>query len=433
MVQSGGKCLLISTHHLPLVGGALTVYDALARYGVGRIEILTASHDYHSGEEVAGWREFDAHAGYIIHRLSALRVGKGISPRSNPLQWLKLSLTSRLVRKRVLRAVRTLLSDGGYSCLCIGDMGFLGWIANHKKILGGIRIVQYVHGEEVSQQAHSARAEKARRAILDKVDGIITVSRFTADILIEKGVAPDKILVSHNGVDLNRFTGVLPPNARSDLDLPLGPLVFSLGRLVARKGFDTLIEAWPFVLEKIPNASLIIGGIGMEEQALKGQVQALNLQRNITFLGAVSEECLARYYGAADVFALPNRTMPDGETEGFGLVFLEAAAMATPSVGGRAGGAVEAIVNGETGFLVTPTSPKEIAEAICRLLQDDGLRSQMGQAARLHAEQNGWHEKVQAFLAFTADAQALTGLKSDTLVQGDRPDLGVKSQNEKTL
>ena len=115
-------------------------------------------------------------------------------------------------------------------------------------------------------------------------------------------------------------------------------------------------------------------------------------------LGWMSANQLKAAYQRADVFAMPNRTMPDGDTEGFGLVFLEAAAQGTPSVGGRAGGAIDAIIEGETGLLVDGYKPDEIAAAINKILGNDTLRGELSRKALAHARTQDWQSKADEFL-----------------------------------
>jgi len=395
-----GKCLLVSTHHRPLIGGALTVYDALARYSEGQIEILTASHDYVTGKEISGWQSFDKTAGYQIHRMQALRINGGVSLKKQPLRWLKLQLEAYRNREKVLKKVKSLLLTGQYTSLCVGDLGFLGWLTAYKQELNNVKVVLFIHGEEVSQAAHSRRAESDRVAALKLADKIISVSQFTSGILQEKyAISEDKIVVSSNGVDLNVFSGDVDEKVCKRLNFPKTPIVFSCGRLVERKGFDKLIESWPIVLEKVPDATLLIGGVGDFSKWLITRTQELGVEQSVKFIGCVPDTELASIYGLSDVFVMPNRTMKNGDTEGFGLVFLEAAAMGTPSIAGRAGGAVEAVIDGETGLLVDSKSPLDIANNIIKILENKDLRKGLGRKALVYAKRQGWDKKVHTFLS----------------------------------
>ena len=133
-------------------------------------------------------------------------------------------------------------------------------------------------------------------------------------------------------------------------------------------------------------AELLIAGGGPLEETIKVAIQASPAQQSIRFLGLLADEDIASLLDAATLFAMPNKTMADGDTEGFGLVFLEAGLKGLPSVGGRAGGAPDAISDGETGLLVDAGEPKDIARAICKLLTDGKRRIRMGQAALARAQ-----------------------------------------------
>ena len=398
--QKQKKCLIVTTHYRPLIGGALTVYDALAVHGQGAISILTASTDYTTGAEVPGWQEFDAKCGYEISRVTEMRQGylaKGTRIWGRLLNRIKAAS----LRRKILAATRSNIEENAIDVVCIGAQDALGWLVKPLKIHEKCKVIVYVHGEEVSQAAHSGAAEQTRREVLNRADGLIAVSSFTADLLHKKyGVPKARITLQNNGVDLDKYSGNLAVDARQKNALPEGPFVFACGRLVDRKGFDKLVEAWPSVVAAIPGIKLLIGGKGPLGAALKEHITDLGIQDNVQMLGWMNEDVMAAAYGLAAVFAMPNRTMPDGDTEGFGLVFLEAAAMGTPSVGGRAGGAVDAIIDGKTGILVDGCKTSEISDALIRVLTDDLLLKTLASQAQGHARSQGWKTKTQEFLAY---------------------------------
>jgi phosphatidylinositol alpha-1,6-mannosyltransferase len=117
-------------------------------------------------------------------------------------------------------------------------------------------------------------------------------------------------------------------------------------------------------------------------------MKKLHLQDNVVFTGYVSEDEKAFYYNAADVFVMPNRELENGDVEGFGIVFLEANIYGKPVIGGRSGGAVDAIVDGKTGLLVNPIDIEEIASAIIRFLSNEGYAKQLGFQGRKRVERD---------------------------------------------
>jgi len=394
------NCLIVTTHYRPLIGGALTVYDALASRAQGAVSILTASTDYITGAEARDWQGFDAGCGYKITRVTEMR--QGYLPKGTSI-WGRITnrMKARGLQQKILAATRKCIEENAIDVVCIGAQDALGWLVKPLKKQTKCKVIIYVHGEEVSQAAHSARAERARQGVLNSADGLIAVSSFTADLLHQKyGVPKARIALQNNGVDLTKYNGELEVEARQKNKLPEGPFVFACGRLVERKGFDQLLEAWPKVVTAVPEVTLVIGGRGPLEAALKKRIAELNIGASTQMPGWMSETSLAAAYGLADIFTMPNRTLPDGDTEGFGLVFLEAAAMGTPSVGGRAGGAVDAIIDGKTGILVDGNDENEISSALIRLLSQDQLRNDMAAQAQAHARSQGWQSKTEEFLAY---------------------------------
>jgi phosphatidylinositol alpha-1,6-mannosyltransferase len=175
--------------------------------------------------------------------------------------------------------------------------------------------------------------------------------------------------------------------ARKQLGLPReGPLVVSLSRLVPRKGMDVLIEAADRLSPSFPDLVVAIGGEGRELPRLRHQ--AADGASSVTLLGRVSDEDRALLLGAADVFVMACRNRWLGlEQEGFGIVFLEAAAAGVPQIAGDSGGAAEAVVDGVTGLVVAlPGDPGSVAEALRALLVDPTLRKRMGAAGRKRAQ-----------------------------------------------
>ncbi|UTW57108.1 glycosyltransferase family 4 protein [Kordiimonas sp. SCSIO 12603] len=389
---------MVTTHYKPLIGGALTVYDALASHAGEAIEVLTAHTDYVDGSEVEGWQEFDEAASYKIHRIKELRPIRDREPslRNRVLGKVSAWQLNRIVLEKTLE----LIDEGGFDTLCIGALDTLGWLGSAVKKQRNIKVTLFIHGEEVSQEAYSARAMERRFASLASVDRIFAVSSFTVGILKARyGISEESIRLQSNGVDLDLFDGTDMSNVRATHKLTDTPLVFACGWLVARKGFDRLIETWPAVLEKVPGAQLKIAGGGPLEEKLSSQIKTLGLDSSVELLGWVNTDNLKKWYGMADIFIMPNRTMPDGDTEGFGLVFLEAAAMRTPSIGGNAGGVVDVIIHEQTGLLIDAEDPVNISEALIQLLTNEEYREKLTIQAYEHAQTQGWQQKTNDFIA----------------------------------
>ena len=180
--------------------------------------------------------------------------------------------------------------------------------------------------------------------------------------------------------------------ARYGLD-PDRLLVLGLSRLVPRKGFDVVIDA----VRALPGVQLAIAGAGRDRARLERRARH---DPRVHFLGRVPDADLPALYGCADVFAMCCRDRWFGlEAEGFGIVFLEAAACGVPSVAGRSGGAHEAVADGDTGTVVDPRAKGAVAAALAALCGDAELRHRMGKAARERAVAEFEHGHLAARLA----------------------------------
>jgi phosphatidylinositol alpha-1,6-mannosyltransferase len=195
--------------------------------------------------------------------------------------------------------------------------------------------------------------------------------------------------------------------ARVRLGLPAaGPLVVSISRLVPRKGMDVLIEAANRLAPSFPDLTVAIAGDGRDMPRLTEQ--AASSVASVRLLGRVSDEDRAALLGSADVFVMACRNRWLGlEQEGFGIVFLEAAAAGVPQVAGRSGGAAEAVVDGVTGLVVDkPGDPGCVAEALRTLLADPKLRKRMGAAGRARAQGSFDYDALASRLASTLEEVA---------------------------
>jgi phosphatidylinositol alpha-1,6-mannosyltransferase len=159
--------------------------------------------------------------------------------------------------------------------------------------------------------------------------------------------------------------------------------LLSVGRLVRRKGHLSVLQALPQVLREIPDLEYAIAGAGPMEGELKAATARLGLQDKVRFLGVVDPLDLPREFARSDCFVLPNADDPvTGDTEGFGIVFIEASAHGLPVIGGRTGGTEAAILDGETGLRVEGSDPRAVASAILRILKDPALAQRYGKQGR---------------------------------------------------
>jgi phosphatidylinositol alpha-1,6-mannosyltransferase len=197
------------------------------------------------------------------------------------------------------------------------------------------------------------------------------------------------VSVLYPGADIDVFRPDLPTDdLRERYGIGERPLVVCVSRLVARKGQDVLIRGMEDVRRRMPDATLLIVGGGPYEDELRALADHAPAG-SVIFAGQVSEEDLPRHYAVGDVFAMPCRTRLGGlEVEGWGNVFIEAAACARPVVVGDSGGAREALVDGETGLLVDGADVAAVADAVATLLGDPVRARRMGEAGRARVERS---------------------------------------------
>ena len=253
----------------------------------------------------------------------------------------------------------------------------------------GIPHVVATHGFEY-WTALTPVASAVLSSATSRADHVLAISRFTAGAI--RQAVPSRVPLSllPPGVDAERFHPDLPTSDRIRAKHRLGerPLVVCVSRLVPRKGQDVLIKAMPAIMRRVPDAHLLVVGDGPDRARL--QALAADAPRgSVTFTGQVPDDELPAYHAAADVFAMPCRSRKAGlEVEGFGIVFLEAAACGKPTVAGDSGGAAEAVVDGETGLVVDGKHPGAVAEAVSALLADPVRAEVMGKAGRARVERS---------------------------------------------
>jgi len=202
-----------------------------------------------------------------------------------------------------------------------------------------------------------------------------------------------------NGVDTGTF---FPRPKRPDLLARYrldGAFVFvSVCRLLEKKGVDNALRAFATIAHRLPGARFLVVGAGPFRGALEAIVEEHGMTERVAFAGEVADEDLADHYCLGDVFVMPNHALPNGDTEGFGLVFLEANACGIPVLAGRDGGSTDAVQDGVNGLVVDGASVPQIAAAMLRLAEDPGLRTRLREGADSAAAAATWSVRVRAFL-----------------------------------
>jgi phosphatidyl-myo-inositol dimannoside synthase len=271
----------------------------------------------------------------------------------------------------------------------------------------GIPYIAAAHGFEYWLSLAPGTHGLMRHATSRASRVVVMCSAFIARVV--RTAVPDAVPVSvlYPGADAETFRPDLPvEDLRSRLGVHRRPLVVCVSRLVARKGQDVLIRAMPQIRARVPEAALLIVGDGPYREKLDGLATA-SAAGSVIFAGQVSEEELPLFYAVGNVFAMPCRTRLGGlEVEGWGNVFIEAAACGRPVVVGDSGGARESLVDGETGLLVDGTNVARVADAVASLLEDPARARVMGSAGRERVERaHTWPRIAQKLAGWLREAR----------------------------
>jgi phosphatidylinositol alpha-1,6-mannosyltransferase len=251
------------------------------------------------------------------------------------------------------------------------------------------------HGVEMMESRRNLRKtaramlSPIKRSVLRHAAAPMAVSRFTAG-LVEKetGLPAGSVATVYNGVDVGLFSpGPKPPDLAAAYGTAGRRVLLTITRLQDYKGVDHALGALRLVLASHPDVLYLIGGEGEDRPRLESLVRRYGLRDHVRFAGRVDASRLADHYRLADCFVMLSRmdvTAP--HVEGFGIVFLEAAACGLPVIAGRSGGIPDAVADGETAWLVDPLDEHAIAAAMREVLDDPARAAGRGQRGRLRAE-----------------------------------------------
>lgn len=298
--------------------------------------------------------------------------------------------TMLLPTPRVTARATALLREHGCASVWFGAAAPLGLMAPALRRAGAKRLVATTHGHEAGW-AQLPAARQLLRRIGEGTDTITYLGEYTRSRIASAltPAAAARMVQLPPGVDEKTFhPGSGGAGVRARLGLTDRPVVVCVSRLVPRKGQDTLIRALPRILRQVPDAVLLIVGGGPYEKELRRLAAETGVAASVRFTGAVPWSELPAHYGAGDVFAMPCRTRRGGlDVEGLGIVYLEASATGLPVVAGDSGGAPDAVLDGETGWVVRGESAEDTADRVTALLLDPELRARMGERGRAWVEE----------------------------------------------
>jgi phosphatidylinositol alpha-1,6-mannosyltransferase len=353
------KVLLFTLEYPPQIGGVANYYENLVKYwgSSGNIFVLNNNDD------------------------------KLISNELPFLKWFPAikQLHTEIIKNKI-----------GY--VLIGNilpLGTIAWLLS--KILK-FRFGVVLHGTDITYAQKTWRKKNLAKIVLKNASHIVCNSEFTQTIIatldgsltkkctvVYPGVSPQSIINSQLSTELiNKF------NLENKI------VLFSIGRLIKRKGVDRVIEAMPEILREIPNLVYFVGGGGPDEKYLKHLADKNNLfchceeysklaiagnSDAVVFLGKIADAEKWAWLELCDIFVQPTRE-DAGNFDGFGIVYLEANSVGKPVIAGRSGGTGEAVIDNFTGLMVDPESLEEIKNAIVKLASDIELRKKLGEQGR---------------------------------------------------
>jgi phosphatidylinositol alpha-1,6-mannosyltransferase len=364
------RVLVVTNDFPPRVGGVQQyVWNLVRGLPSDRVAVLAPNWE--------GWKEHDAGQPFTVERWPSTFL------------WPTAELFARVGSVARSHRAEVVLFGHGFPLPLLGP-----GLAER-----GIPYVVLTHGAEVWLARVPGVSSAMRRAFAGASE-VTAISQYTADALLPLMPPDVPLTLIFPAVDEERFS---PRQAgtrvRERHGLEDRKVILCASRLVPRKGQDVLIAGMGMVQDVVPEATLLLVGGG----PYRARLEELSLaapRGSVVFGGQVSDAELPEFYAACDVFAMPCRSRWGGlEVEGFGIVFLEAAATGKAVVAGRSGGVAEALVDEETGLLVEGREPKAVALAIASLLRAPEVAKKMGRAGRLRVEQSFTWAKQTARLA----------------------------------
>ena len=358
-----GPLLLISSDFPPVPGGqSRYLFDLWSQLPQAEVLVLAPQLEGDAGVDAG-----------LDCRVERLPLPLGHSRLAKIGKALLLARAAwRLCRQHRVRAVH---------CGQVLSAGIAGLAC---RLLCGVPYSVYVYGADMLEFYRRPLWGTVLRKVLRHADRVFAISQYTAQVAVRCGVKEDRIELVPPAIALERFSALAGgPGWRTRHGWQEDLLLCSLGRLVERKGQDTVIKALPALRRRWPNLRYVVGGEGPYRSVLEALAQRCGVAEAVHFVGFVPEEELPLVLAAADVFVMVSRQLDEvGEVEGFGIVYLEANAAAVPVLAGRSGGAGDAVEDEVTGILVDPESIEDVSGGLERLLGDAGLRQRLGQAGQ---------------------------------------------------
>jgi phosphatidyl-myo-inositol dimannoside synthase len=373
------RTLLVTIDFPPMVGGVATYWSNLCKY-LPKDDFVVLAQDFTEA------LDFDIKQDYLIYRHNLISKSKWVWPKWFPL----LSHTFKMIRREKIEKI------------IVAHVLPTGTVALLARWFLRVPYIVSVHGLDVNLTQISAWKKKLTMFIMKNAEKVIANSEYTKSLLVKYNYCSEakvKIVYPCPNEAASHISERLKQKLIDEYDLADKKIMLTVGRLIKRKGQDKVLQALPQILQKEPHALYIMVGKGEQFEKLKQKAVDLGVRDKVLFFFDVTDEELPVFYDLAQVFIMPCREEDLGDVEGFGIVFLEANSYSRPVIAGRSGGAVEAVVDGKTGLLVTPENTEEIARAAVELLTDREKASQLGvQGKERVQERFTWEKQAEKLI-----------------------------------
>jgi phosphatidylinositol alpha-1,6-mannosyltransferase len=365
----------------PLLGGVANYSHELAVQFSKRARVHVVSR------KLPGMEEFDRDLPYEITRIR--------TPHS---ALLSFPLFARTLR----RLIRAQPPDVVFCPTWLPDGAACRWALRQAPIPYFVA----AHGTEVFDNFASKRnsvrtvlTRRLKRKVFHQAEKVFPVSEYTRRAVLEEACGNEgRTITVNNGVNPVIFKRAAP---KSDVEAKYRPngerILLTVTRLYPYKGVDRMLESMPAISRAVPGVRYLVVGPGPDRPRLETLTARLGLQTQVSFLGSLALSEIVELYNVADLFVMLSRDEPP-DVEGFGLVFLEAAACGLPSVGGRSGGIPDAIEEGRSGWLVDPCNTQDIAGTIIELLKSPERLERASQFCLATAPQKTWERAADRIL-----------------------------------
>jgi phosphatidylinositol alpha-1,6-mannosyltransferase len=264
-------------------------------------------------------------------------------------------------------------------CMKLTHEGVAAWVLKH---VAGLPYVVVVHGSEILKHWQHMFGRWIITRLLESADAIVANSSYTRELLVRRGIrVPVHIL--NPALDLDRYDDPAPASdVIAGTDFRNKRVLLTVGQLTARKGHAAVMHVVRDLAPRYPDLVYVIaGGAGESRASLDALASRLQINDRVIFIGYADSASLLALYARCEIYAMPSRELVD-DVEGFGITFLEANLFAKPVIGGVGGGTADAVIHGETGFLVDPASTDALRDTVISLLDSPELRARLGRAGR---------------------------------------------------